>query len=502
MLTIDAIELYNAGKRKGSGSMSKNNIAETTTETNEKSNAVKVMERLEKIKTMAELATRMNLGARMGVQYDGNRNITEALGYPRTILYDDILASYVRQDIAKAIIDRPIKATWRGDFKLNDRKLKEDTPLEKKWKEIYKKLNMKEKFMRLDKLACLGNYAVLFMGFNDVKNVEELNQPVSKGTGRELLYLKPFGQKVINISEYESDTSSPRYGLPKIYDIDIGDAASKISRTAKVHYSRLIHLTTDLLDSEFSGAPVLEVVFNRLKDLEKLVGGSAEMFWRGARPGYASKIDPDYMLTKDTEEGLTRQLDEFENNLRRILLLEGVSIESLEPQVVDPAHHVDIQIQMISAVTGIPKRILTGSERGDLASTQDKDNWLDLIQMRREEYAEPKIVRPLINICIEYGVLPPSSSGMYKIKWQDLYAPSTKDQADIGQIRALALKHYTYNPQAEDFIPFEAFLTFFLGLEEEEVEYIMNLQESSIGREARPIEEPTSTVPNSIRNRQ
>jgi hypothetical protein len=208
------------------------------------------------------------------------------------------------------------------------------------------------------------------------------------------------------------------------------------------------------------------------------------------------------MLTKDTEEGMTRQLDEFENNLRRILLLEGVSIESLEPQVVDPAHHVDIQIQMISAVTGIPKRILTGSERGDLASTQDKDNWLDLIQMRREEYAEPKIVRPLINICIEYGVLPPSSSGMYKIKWQDLYAPSTKDQADIGQIRALALKHYTYNPQAEDFIPFEAFLTFFLGLEEEEVEYIMNMQESSIGREARPIEEPTSTVPNSIRNRQ
>jgi hypothetical protein len=220
-------------------------------------------------------------------------------------------------------------------------------------------------------------------------------------------------------------------------------------------------------------------VFNRLKDLEKLVGGSAEMFWRGARPGYAGKLDPEYMLTKDTEEGLKRQLDEFENNLRRILMLEGVTLDSLEPQVVDPSMHVDIQIQMISAITGIPKRILTGSERGDLASTQDKDNWLDLIQMRREEYAEPKIIRATIDRCIEFGVLPKPEKETYKIKWQDLYAPSVKDQADIGQIRSLALKHYTYNPEAEQFIPFEAFLTFFLGLEDEEVEYIKKLQQTS-----------------------
>ena len=32
---------------------------------------------------------------------------------------------------------------------------------------------------------------------------------------------------------------------------------------------------------------------------------------------------------------------------------------------------------MISAETGIPKRILTGSERGELASSQDRDNWFE-----------------------------------------------------------------------------------------------------------------------------
>lgn len=434
---------------------------------------------IQRITVMAELASRINLGSKMGMQYDGARDITQALGYPQKITYGDILASYARQDIAKAIIDRPVKSTWRGNFKLVETRQDDETELEKKWNVLYRTLHVKQNFLRVDKLACLGNYALLFLGFNDVNNTEDLIKPVKAGTGRELLYIKPFGQNVVNIEEWESDTSSPEYGAPLIYQVDLGETASKASKMVNIHRSRIIHVAFDLLESEYEGAPVLEAVYNRLKDLEKLVGGSAEMFWRGARPGYAGKVDPEYMLTKDTEEGLKRQLDEFENNLRRVLMLEGMSLESLEPQVIDPSQHVDIQIQMISAITGIPKRILTGSERGDLASTQDKDNWLDLIQMRREEYAEPNIVRATIDRCIEFGVLPSPIKTTYKIKWQDLYAPSAKSQADIGQIRSLALKHYTYNPEAEQFIPFEAFLTFFLGLEDEEVEYVKKLQTTS-----------------------
>lgn len=434
---------------------------------------------IQRITAMAELASRMNVGARMGMQYSGERDIAKALGYQQSITYDDLLATYIRQDIAKAIVDRPVKSTWRGDFTVIEPHTEEDTPFEAGWEEMYRKLAIKQSFLRVDKLASLGNYALLFLGFNDVNSPDALINPVSKGVGRELLYLKPFGQNVVAIKEWDRDTSSPEYGAPKIYQVNIGDSTSKEGQTVNVHKSRIVHVAFDLLDSEYEGAPVLEAVYNRLKDLEKLVGGSAEMFWRGARPGYAGKIDPEYMLTKDTEEGLKRQLDEFEHNLRRVLMLEGVTLDSLEPQVVDPSMHVDIQIQMISAVTGIPKRILTGSERGDLASTQDKDNWLDLIQMRREEYAEPKIVRATIDRCIEFGVLPPPEKETYKVKWQDLYAPSVKDQATIGQIRAIALKNFTYNPEAEQFIPFEAFLTYFLGLEEEEVEYIKKLQKTS-----------------------
>ena len=162
---------------------------------------------IQRITAMAELASRMNVGARMGMQYSGERDIAKALGYQQSITYDDLLATYIRQDIAKAIVDRPVKSTWRGDFTVIEPHTEEDTPFEAGWEEMYRKLAIKQS-LRVDKLASLGNYALLFLGFNDVNSPDALINPVSKGVGRELLYLKPFGQNVVAIKEWDRDTSS------------------------------------------------------------------------------------------------------------------------------------------------------------------------------------------------------------------------------------------------------------------------------------------------------
>jgi hypothetical protein len=125
-----------------------------------------------------------------------------------------------------------------------------------------------------------------------------------------------------------------------------------------VHYSRVVHIVDDIVESEIEGSPRLEAVFNRLMDLEKLVGGDAEMFWRGARPGYSGVAGKDYQVTDATMTDLKDQVDEFEHNLRRILISEGIDLKALAQQIADPATHVDVQIQMIAAATGIPKRVL------------------------------------------------------------------------------------------------------------------------------------------------
>lgn len=434
-----------------------------------------------KIFTLGALLSRAKLAARLGQQYDGDRDLYKALGYNLTLTYDDYAAQYERQDIAKAIINRPVGATWRGKFGILESDDDNDTPLEKAWKEMNDRLSLKSKFVRLDKLSSLGRYGVLLLGLDDVKTTYDFSKSVDKGK-RKLLYVKPFGEDDAEILEWEKNTNNERYGLPSVYQLSITNPGSDSSTSYRVHHSRIIHVPGELLKSEYEGVPALKAVFNRLKDLEKIVGGSAEMFWRGARPGYQGKIDLDFDLTPEMEADLQNQIDEYEHNLRRILANRGITLEALQMQVADPTNHVDIQIQMISAVTGIPKRILTGSERGELASTEDRSNWLDLIKERREEYAEPQIIRALIDRCIEYGVLPPAEE-KYSVTWQDLYAPSDKEKAEIGKIIATAIKEFTVSPMAESILPSEAFLKYVLKFDDETIELINEMKQAMIREE-------------------
>jgi len=417
--------------------------------------------------------------SRLGYSHDGDRDIYEALGYKLDLVQEDFYAQYQRQDIANAIINKPISATWRGPVKIIESDDNEETVLEKAWGELEKELQLKSKFSRLDKLVALGHYAVLFLGFNDAQNSAMFSMPVAPGN-RELLYVKPIAEINATIQTLETDTVNPRYGLPLLYKITITQLGNNSSADVLVHHSRILHVAgEDLLENDLEGAPKLEVVFNRLKDLEKLVGGSAEMFWKGARPGYQGKVDPEYQMTTETKADLKAQISEYEHNLRRIMVNEGVDLQALSMQIADPQNHVDVQIQMISAVTGIPKRILTGSERGELASTEDRANWFDLVQSRREEYAEPRIVRLFVDRCIEYKVLP-ESKDTYMVEWTSLYEQSEKDKAEVGKLRSEALKNYGSVSMNQDVLPVEAFYKMLLNLTDEQIELIMEQRKQAI----------------------
>ena len=433
----------------------------------------------QQIKTFSELVSRSTLAARLGMQYGTSRDIYEALGYDTELQYKDYTTQYSRQDIAAAVIDKPVNYTWRGDLFVTDGE--EDSKLKEAWKDLVKELSLKSKFVRLDKLTSLGIYGVLLLGFDDVKEPTQFVLPVKNGE-RKLLYAKPFGEGDIDILTWDKDTTSPRYGLPQIYKITISSDSGDSARDLRVHWSRIIHVAGETLTSEVEGIPVLQKVYNRLKDLEKLVGGSAEMFWRGARPGYHGKIDDDADLTPTEEGKLKDQLDEYEHNLRRFLTTQGVSVNTLSQQISDPSSHVDIQIQMISAVTGIPKRILTGSERGELSSSQDKDNWLTQVQSRREEFAELQIVREFTDRMIKYKVLPKPESS-YIVEWEDLFAVGEKDKAEVGKIRATALKEYASNPVLESIVTPEAFFKYFIGLKEDQVNDITEMRQGEIIKE-------------------
>jgi len=94
------------------------------------------------LQTLSELVGRANLMSRLGQQYGGDRDIYEALGYPLNLEYADYATRYLRQDIARAIIDRPVKVTWRGALEIIESDDDLETPLEKAWMELEDRLGV------------------------------------------------------------------------------------------------------------------------------------------------------------------------------------------------------------------------------------------------------------------------------------------------------------------------------------------------------------------------
>jgi hypothetical protein len=458
----------------------KNNPQTNTRDTRERNE--------EALAVYSELVNRSKLASALGQHYGGNRDIYEALGYKKTLYPSDYITQYSRQDIAAAVVDRPVDKTWEGDFSVSEVDV-ENSTFEDQFEELKKRLKLTSKFKRLDRLSSLGEFGILLLGFDGVKTNEDFSEPVQPGN-RKLLYVKPLSQESVEIDEYVDDPADPRFGLPLLYRIQLTEPGAESHKTLRVHYTRVIHVVEKLMESEVKGVPVLQNVYNRLQDLERLVGGSAEMFWRGARPGYQGKVDKDYEMGDDAEKQMKTQLDEFENHLRRFFLNQGVELETLSPQVADPKNHVDVQISMIAAAKQIPKRILMGSESAELASSQDADNWTEVIQSRRTEYAEDQIIQPFVDRLIEYGVLTRTSSNSgIVVNWPDPYAKGEGERANVGKTRADALKSYIEAPAASAVIPPKAFLKYMLGLDDDQVEDVNQMSNSDIDEEQENFEQ-------------
>lgn len=394
---------------------------------------------------------RTMLSSVMGRQYKGKRNLYEALGYPveEELDYTYYYAKYQRQDIASAVIDRPADKTWTGVIQLlEENTIPTDSELSKAWHLLDKKFKTKPLLKKLDKMASLGTFALLLFGFDDVKEDKDFKRAV--GGEVKLLYLKAIAEDSVKVLKWEENASNPRYGKPKIYQI-ITSKPGNLGNTSQmeIHHSRVIHVNTESLESDIYGRPDLHPIINRLVDIEKVLGGDAEMFWRGARPGYTALAKDDYSMGPEEIEKLEAELTKYEHDIRRFITAQGVDIKALEQQVADPTAHLDVQLQAISAQTGIPKRILIGSERGELSSAQDKNEWLALIQTRQTEHAEPVILRPFIDKCMEHSILPKT---VYSVLWVDIFAPSEKDKVEIGKRRAEAVKIYSDSINASEIL--------------------------------------------------
>jgi hypothetical protein len=130
--------------------------------------------------------------------------------------------------------------------------------------------------------------------------------------------------------------------------------------------------------------------------------------------------------------GLQKQLQDYEHGFRRFLLTRGIKINSIGSDVADFASPISAIMSLISAGTGIPQRVLMGSEQGKLAANQDRSNWEQRIEDRRVDYAGPLVVRTFIDRLIKIGALPTPAEG-YEVRWPQLRVMDDKERAAIAQ---------------------------------------------------------------------
>ena len=377
--------------------------------------------------------SRFLFAARHGLMFGGKRDVYTALGYNRTLTYRDYFEKWDRQDIAKRLVEAAPKATWRSHPDVFDDEDPENiTPFEQAWKDIARRLRIFQRLERADILAGIGRYGVLMIGLADQPPANEEAVPVASGD--DVLYLQPFSEDQAIISALDEDPGSERFGLPTRYDlkIRIPTTTSDRSRNISVHHSRVIHFAEGSLDADAEGQPRLRPVFNLLDDLLKIVGSSAETYWQARRAIHARNDPKAKPLSADDQTKLKDQVDEYMNDLRQFIGTDGVDLNTIAASVADPQGPFEVVMSLISSTSEIPKRILIGSERGQLASDQDERAWANRIDERQQQFAEPLVLRPLIDRFVDLGAIPEPEGGEYEIRWQSLSDPGEREQAETA----------------------------------------------------------------------
>ncbi len=404
-----------------------------------------------------DVLSRFGASMRHGFQFGTARDLYSVFGYPQSLTVDDFIRKYTRQDIAARVVDAYPVATWRMEPELDG-----GDAFDKAWKDFIKEnVKLWTFFERVDRLCGLGRYGVLLVGYNDSSILEAPLGPTRSSKKREITFMQPYTEKSAIVKSFEDDPTSPRFGLPKMYEISLFDnsvssaivgspsASTSMSKTVQVHHSRVLHVAENTLEDNVFGVPRMQQIYNRLMDLEKVVGGSAETYWLAGNRGLQIDIDKEMRMDPDDEENLAAEIDEYQHQLRRIIRTRGVKIESLGSEIADPGPCFDVQIALISAATGIPQRILLGSEAGQLASEQDRANWSDRVGERQFDFAEPVVLRPFVEMQVAAGVLPEPVD--LTVKWPSTFTMSPLEEAMVHSRRSTAMKNY--GTQAEGRAP-------------------------------------------------
>lgn len=426
---------------------------------------------------------------------DPRRDIYHECGFPKDITDEMIDLLYRRNGLASKVNDLWPNHSWKttpeissvkdkgqeqlesdfdkaffdlhGQMRIDD--IPEDTE-ETGWFKSEKSSPVWEVLKQADIDSGIGvdGYSVILLGFDDD---QDLKEPVVKGTAKKLLFAESYPSTSVSISKTDNDETSKRFGLPTAYNISIEqcESGSSVVKDTEVHHTRVIHIFTD---TKKKGSR-LERTYNAIHGSEKIIGASPEGYFRMAFTKLLLESNPGTTAEDFDQDKLNKQIDKYKNSMDGVLSLFGMTGKSVAPEVLDPLPFFNLLIDFICITEDVPKRIFAGSERGELASSQDKQEWNERVSERQIKHVSGSIISKFINRLIWAGVLPEPKIG-FEITWPSLNELDESTSADVAVKRTQAMAAFVSSGIGDTLMtPFD-FLTMELNYTDDEARKIID----------------------------
>ncbi|QGU89659.1 DUF1073 domain-containing protein [Erwinia sorbitola] len=379
----------------------------------------------------------------------------DEFGYPEQVDFDGYYRAYERNAVAHAAVHNLLDSCWVDSPTIIDgeegRESTETTPWEKQVTKLLKKHWPKIK--DADRRNLVGRYSALLIQFKDGGDWKDaVNVTTVKSLGEKaVVRLIPAWESQVVPGTYVTDMQSDRYGQPELYYFNeqpVGDDKTYgPTRSVQVHPDRIIIICEGSEDENMlSGVPFLRAGYNKLLDLEKISGGSAEGFLKNASRQLGIAFDKDTDMAslkksaidagfKDLGDALNDKITRMNRGTDAALVMQAGAPSVLSVAAADPSPSWTVAANEFSASIQSPFTIQFGQQTGRLASDEDKTAWAKRCNGRRWGH-QTALVTVVIERFWLFGVIPPPASGEVTLAWSDLLAPSEKEK--IANMQAMA----------------------------------------------------------------
>lgn len=379
----------------------------------------------------------------------------DEFGYPDQVGFEQYYRAYERNAVAHAAVHKLLDSCWVDNPTIIDgdqaKEATKTTPWEKQVTRLLKKHWPKIK--DADRRNLIGRYSALLIQFKDGR---EWHQPVDRTLVAQLkeqaiVKLIPAWESQVKPGNFDTDTMSVTYGQPVSYNFNeqpVGDDGTYGPvRGVTVHPERIIILSEGSEDENMlSGVPFLRAGYNKLLDLEKVSGGSAEGFLKNASRQLSIAFDSASEMEninrmakeagyKDLGEAMNDKMTKMNRGTDAALVMQSGQASVLSVAAADPAPTWTVTANEFAASIQCPFTIQFGQQTGRLASDEDKTDWAKRCNGRRWGFMSA-VVTAVLERFWAMGAIEPPASGEVTLAWSDLLAPSEKEK--IANMQAMA----------------------------------------------------------------